>query len=337
MDAWEKAKRSMEEEAVKLVASTLLIFEKYRTLNLLHDRLCQEAVRRAEAWMVAQGVGMPPAPYCWFELGSGGRGERTIGNDQDHGLVYSAIDTVQEPFMHHDYFLLFGRRISYELELSGYPLCTGNVIASNERWRHDLDGWKRTIMNWIDDQGLDAIRYLLILCDMRAIYGDRLLYHKLKNWMQQQLYENKVIQRRFAEHSLAHSLPFGPFRTLHYERWGEHAGEYNVKEGGYYQLVNTIRILSIIHKVDAIETKERLGGLYRVGIFSVSEYERWLDVLGHILAVRLGHHVRLYAEGIEPHNYVNIKIWGRAQLMEWKEMLYFLKSQQKYLAGKLSR
>ncbi|GEN33123.1 MULTISPECIES: putative nucleotidyltransferase substrate binding domain-containing protein [Aneurinibacillus] len=335
MSTLEDVKRSVEEEAVKLAGSSLPVFEKYRMLNLLHDRLCREAVQRAEEWMVAQGFGAPREPYCWFELGSGGRGERTIGNDQDHGLMYGDMDVTQPELMHtsshQEYFALFSQRISYELEQAGYPLCSGNVMASNRRWRHDMAEWQQTILSWIESQGIDEIRYLLMLSDMRAIYGDRMLCYRLKAWMHRRLYENKKLQHRFAQHSLLHDIPLGLFRNLRYERWGEHAGEYDLKEGGYYQLVNTVRILAIAHHIEATETKERLSELYRSGVLSVSDYERWLDALACMLNVRLQHHVRLHEEGKAQHNYIDARNWGRERLKEWKDILSFLKRQQKRL------
>jgi CBS domain-containing protein len=335
MDAWEELKQKIEAEVAQLAASSLPVFEKYRVLNLLHDRLCREAVQRAEQWMVAEGLGMPPAPYCWFELGSGGRGERTIGNDQDHGLIYGDMDVTQpelvHPAMHREYFALFSERISHELSQSGYPFCSGNVMASNARWRHDMIGWRKMIDGWMEEQGIDAIRYLLILADMRAVYGDRMLCYRLKRWMHRRLYENKKLQRRFAEHSLVHEIPLGVFRNIRYERWGEHAGEYDVKEGGYYQLVNTVRILAIVHNIEVSETKERLAALYQNGVLSVPEYEQWMIALASILEVRFRHHTSLWQEGKQQHNYVDAKRWNRQRLKEWKEMLRFLQRQQKKL------
>jgi CBS domain-containing protein len=331
----EKTKSKVEEEAVKLAGSSLPIFEKYHALNLLHDQLCCEAVQQAERWMVEEGWGTPPVPYCWFELGSGGRGERTVGNDQDHGLIYGDMDVTQSDLtyvdMHREYFMLFSRRISYELEQAGYSLCTGNVMASNKRWRHEVTEWKQTILSWIEEQGMDEIRYLLILADMRAVYGDRMLCHRLKAWMHRKLSENKKLQLRFAEHSLVHEIPLGIFRNLRYERWGAHAGEYDVKEGGYYQLVNTIRILALVHNIEAMETRERLSALYRSGVLSVTNYERWLDALACMLHVRLTHHVKLHIEGKDQHNYVDVKSWDHKQIKQWKNVLIFLKREQKRL------
>ncbi|MED4728962.1 DUF294 nucleotidyltransferase-like domain-containing protein [Aneurinibacillus migulanus] len=336
MNSCEEIKRMLEIEVVKVAGSSLPIFEKYRTLNLLHDKLCRKAIQHAEQWMNEAGYGMPPVPYCWFELGSGGRSERTIGNDQDHGMVYGEVDSDQtnEEYTSalHKYFTLFSQRISYELKLVGYPLCSGNVMSSNQRWRHSVLEWKQVIRTWIEARGLDEIRYLLILADMRAVYGEWALCQRLKSWMYDQLYEQKDLQRRFVQHSLVHNIPLGVFYNLHYERWGEHAGKYDVKEGGYYQLVNSVRIMAIAHNLDAVETKGRLGALYQSGMLSMSDYERWLSVLACFLDVRLRHHTGLYESGREQHNYVDTKSWSRGRMREWKNMLYFLKCQQNRLA-----
>ncbi|BAU29255.1 CBS domain-containing protein [Aneurinibacillus soli] len=325
----------MESEAAALAVSSLPVFEKYEVLNEGHDRVCREAVMRAEQWMVDTGEGSPPAPYCWFELGSGGRRERTLASDQDHGIVYGDLDDTQPDISrereYQVYFLKFGRRIAFELEAIGYSLCLGNVMASNPRWCHEIRSWKQTLAGWMEEGGLDSIRYLLIASDMRGVYGDRSMVHLLGNWLRRKLYERRDLRKRFAEHSAAHTIPLGMFGQLYYERWGDYAGLYDMKEGGYYQIVNTVRILSLTHQIEEVGTKERLISLYQAGVLSAQDQDTWLHILRLFLHVRLTHHLALRQQGVPLHNYIDLKHWHREQKREWKEALGFLKVQQKRL------
>ena len=106
----------------------------------LHRRALTQAINS----MVVDGWGEPPVPFALILMGSLGRGESLLGPDQDNGFVlgdyadaeHSRIDA---------YFVPLAVRFTQQLDAIGFPLCVGNVMATNPVWRKRSSEWRRQI------------------------------------------------------------------------------------------------------------------------------------------------------------------------------------------------
>jgi len=255
-------------------------------LNELHDRLIRQTVRLAERALRDEGMGAPPAPYAFVVFGSGGRGEQTLWSDQDNGLIYGDAEAVGEATAAETYFRALADCISRGLEILGYPPCTGNVLATNGRWRKPLGGWKRMIDSWFDAPDWENVRYLLIQADLRCVAGDARLAGELKRYYLRRVAEAPSILEGMLKNTLHRKVSLGPFGQLIRERFGEHAGGVDVKYGAYIPFINGIRLLAIRYGIACASTAGRIGELARQGRAEAERTDEWLRALALLIKLR---------------------------------------------------
>ena len=135
-----------------------------RVVAEVNDRLIVKILQFAEA-----KLGPAPVPYCWVVLGSEGRREQTFKTDQDNALIYA--DSADESSAR-EYFAHLAAFAQDALSTCGYPLCTGNYMASNPRWRQPLQTWLNYFHAWISGAELHGTEDALIFFDMRPVAGD---------------------------------------------------------------------------------------------------------------------------------------------------------------------
>src|SRR5699024_6828863 len=106
-----------------------------------------DAATRRLLVLAEEELGSPPVPYCWVGLGSQARGEMGVASDQDNALVL-ADDAATVPGGD-EYFAALAERVCGGLDRAGFPLCPGEVMASNPAWRHTTSGWMRRVADWV--------------------------------------------------------------------------------------------------------------------------------------------------------------------------------------------
>ena len=98
---------------------------------------------------------LPYVPWCWMVFGSEGRLEQTLSTDQDNGLVFSAESP--EAASLRAIFLPFARAVNEALDACGFPLCKGNVMASESRSLPVGGQWKEKFLGWLRGREPEAI------------------------------------------------------------------------------------------------------------------------------------------------------------------------------------
>ena len=93
-------------------------------ISSLNDHL---VVRLIE--LTRQEFDLPKVPWAWLAFGSEGRFEQTLSTDQDNGLVFAAPASEAEAVR--QALLPFAAEVNRRLDACGFPLCKGNVMASN--------------------------------------------------------------------------------------------------------------------------------------------------------------------------------------------------------------
>ncbi|MEI2647621.1 MAG: DUF294 nucleotidyltransferase-like domain-containing protein [Dermatophilaceae bacterium] len=93
-----------------------------------------DAVERRLIGIAEEKLGPPPVPYCWVSLGSRARQEQALAADQDNAIILSDEAGPE----HAAYFAALADEVTTALVECGYPLCPGEIMASNPRWRVPL-------------------------------------------------------------------------------------------------------------------------------------------------------------------------------------------------------
>jgi CBS domain-containing protein len=280
--------RVLRDQVHEIMQADLLLahaIEWNHQMNDIHDRLIQRCIAMAEHELEEQGKGTPPVPYSFVLFGSGGRSEQTLWSDQDNGLIYEITGDL-DVAMAVSYFADLSTKIVNGLKVVGYPPCDGDVMCSNPSWRKSLIHWKQTLQEWLSEPNWEHIRYLLIVADMRSIYGAADLVKQVKDYLFAYVMEHRAILQAMLHNTLHRKASLGIFGQLLTERYGEDAGGVDIKYGSYIPIVNGIRLLAIQAGMTEVPTLDRIAMLYEANIISHEQQTEWKRALALNLALR---------------------------------------------------
>jgi CBS domain-containing protein len=269
--------RTIRDQVHVMIQEHLLFahsLELHVQINQFHDALIKRTIHLAENLLKDRGYGFPPVPYAFILFGSGGRSEQTLWSDQDNGFIYEDSNTYSAEELE-SYFTELAACILGGLEVLGYPPCQGGVTASNVLWRKSYSAYSHMMLDWFKAPDWENVRYLLILADMRGIYGDANLVAKFKNEFNAYIKNDPLILHALLSNTLHHKVSLGIFGQLITERYGEDAGGVDIKYGAYIPLVNGIRLLAIGAGIEASSTLERLNSLIAANIIPEHSGYEW--------------------------------------------------------------
>ncbi len=287
--------REIHEEIIPFIqgleASGLSINNRYNSLNDIHDVLTRKAVSFAYD-TTRETIGTAPGErYCFFSMGSSARHEQTIWTDQDNGLIYQtghedkrAVEAFTEEF---------SRTAVHYLAEVGYPLCQGNVMASNLRWRNSDEGWKDQLSSYLNKGSEDDLKYMMIMLDTKPVYGLPALLYRLREWIVQEIRQRPFILKKMVELVTSHEIPINMFGMIFTERWGKYAGRFDLKQGVFAPFTNNIKLLSLLYGEGAQSTRERIFGLNEKGCFSSLQMDECVAAYDFLLELRLAHSIDL--------------------------------------------
>ena len=228
-----------------------------RMLSSCNDQI----TLRILAW-AAKRFRMPAASWCWLGLGSEGRMEQTLVTDQDNGLIFAASD-VRETHALRELLLPFARAVNDTLAECGFPLCDGDIMASNPQWCLSLDEWRDCFGAWIRTPEPEALLNATIFFDFRPLAGDFTLAHSLRRYLTELACGNEIFLRMMAENALSAEPPLG--RIKDFVTDGEFGDSLDLKKAGSRLFVDAARIFALAEGVMAVSTEDRLQGVAATG------------------------------------------------------------------------
>lgn len=223
--------------------------------------------------------------FCWLALGSEGRLEQTLNTDQDNGIIF-ATETDDDNEAIRAVLLPFARRVNLALAECGFPLCNGEVMASNPKWCLSLQEWKNTFANWIDRGDPMALLYSTIFFDFRPLYGVDCLAFDLREWLRGAAKKNSRFLHQMAANALRNSPPSGSV-------WDFFTGKGNIldlKLNGITPFVDAARIFSLAVGGKQTNTLQRLREITGPLHIDPQDAEAWADAFLFIQLLRLQLH-----------------------------------------------
>lgn len=257
-----------------------------REVNELHDMIIRRVIQLSELQMERETGETPPVPFAFLLYGSGGRGEQTLWSDQDNGLVYADSDNAETNVEAERYFTELALRISVNLEVAGYPPCSGGVICTNDKWRKSVTGYKVMLRRWLEDPDWEHVRYLLIAADVRTVYGEPGLGETILGEIIRYIDTHSVMLEHMLHNTLHHKVSIGVFGQLIKERYGEDAGGVDIKYGAYIPIVNGVRLLALESGIRVSSTEQRIQDLMAKGHVEEEIGQDWLEALTVALKLR---------------------------------------------------
>jgi len=232
-------------------------------------------------------VGSPAAEieFCWLALGSEGRHEQTLNTDQDNGIIFTLPDG-QDAEAVRAILLPFAKRVNLVLAECGFPLCNGQVMASNPRWCLSLQEWKNTFDRWIYHGAPMDLLHSTIFFDFRPLCGAVQLGEALRTWLKEAAPKNARFLHQMAANALRNRPPLGVVRDF---VTGE-GHTIDLKLNGITPFVDAARIFSLAAGVTHTNTLERLRGMAEPLKLDAQEIEAHCEAFLFIQLLRLRLH-----------------------------------------------
>ena len=230
---------------------------------------------------------------CWMALGSEGRFEQTLNTDQDNAIIFTVPEGMTADQVRAQ-LLPVARRINETLAQCGFPLCKGEIMASNPKWCLSLEEWKRTFSGWMNCAVPEALLHATIFFDFRELYGVQHLADDLRQWLARVARDNSLFLRLLAENALHNRPPLGVMRDFVLGK----ENTLDLKVNGITPFVDAARIFSLAAGVTQTSTIQRLRlSAARLNLHE-SEIEAWVDALLFIQVLRMRHHDEASALGV---------------------------------------
>ena len=264
----------------------------------LNDQLSRRIIR-----LELDSAGLDAERFCWISLGSEGRQEQTFASDQDNGIIFS--DPENSPDGVRALLLPVAARINAALDACGFPLCRGEVMASNPRWCLSETEWRQAFRYWINEGNPEAVLNATIFFDFRALHGQLPLAEELRSWLAQEVTDNHRFLRMMAENALQNRPPLGVMRDFSLRSGGEHPHTIDLKVNGATLFIDAARVFALASGVVQTNSAKRLQAWAAARALPATEAEAWIGGFHFLQLIRLRHQQKQIASGETPDNYLN--------------------------------
>jgi len=242
--------------------------------------------------------------FCWMSLGSEGRYEQTLHTDQDNAIIFSDPQEGDCSALRRR-LLPMARRINEILDRCGFPLCKGEVMASNPRWCLSCSEWKETFSTWIQRGDAPVLLNATIFFDFRALFGNATLVTELREWLNTYLKPHWLFFRKLTQNALANHPPLGWLHDFTLDGVGEQAHTLDLKVHGSAIFVDAARLFALAAGVAETPTVRRLRGAAAVWRQDEAATEAWIRAFELLQGLRLRHQRDQLRLGREPDNRIN--------------------------------
>lgn len=251
--------------------------------------------RVVELEYAASGLAETPLAggLCWMALGSEGRYEQTLNTDQDNALIFTVPQGMTAEQVRAQ-LLPMAKRINDTLALCGFPLCRGQIMASNPQWCLSVEEWRRAFSNWIMNGTPEALLHASIFFDFRSLYGSHVLAEDLRTWLARIASDNARFLHQMAANALSIRPPLGVVRDFVVGK--EHT--LDLKLNGITPFVDGARIFSLAAGVTQTSTIQRLRLSAAKLKIHPSEIEAWINAFLFIQVLRMRHHDEEKSRGL---------------------------------------
>ena len=151
--------------ATNLLAQGIGAEQLTQLIAALNDKLTQRILVLEAARHDLAGV-----RFCWLALGSEGRHEQTFATDQDNAILFASGEGEEDAVRAR--LLPFARAVNEALDACGFPLCKGEIMASNPAWCLSASEWRQCFGRWIRAPLPEALLNASIFFDFRPLWGE---------------------------------------------------------------------------------------------------------------------------------------------------------------------
>ena len=224
------------------------------------------------------------------------------------------------------------KRINAVLDACGFPLCRGDIMASNPRWCLSETEWRQTFRHWINEGDPHAVLNATIFFDFRPLCGQLALAEELRAWLTQEVRANRSFLRLMAENALQNRPPLGVVRDFTLTTDSAHPNTIDLKVNGATLFIDAARVCALASGGTQTNTARRLVEWAASRNMPAAHVEAWVGGLHFLQLVRLRHQQQQMARGQPPDNYINPEQLNDLDRRILKEALRQVKTLQARLA-----
>jgi CBS domain-containing protein len=273
-------------------------------------------------------LGPPPVPYCFMALGSMARNEQSIVTDQDNALV---LDDSFDPAQHDAYFAALGKFVSDGLAACGYSYCTGDIMATNARWRQPLQRWKQYFSDWIDNPTPERLLHSSIFFDLDSVSGEPAFVTQLQDLVAERAPRSPLFLAAMARNASNRTPPLGFFRNFVMEKDGKQNNTINVKRRGTAPMVDLVRVHALACGSTAQNSFARLDDIARTNLLPSGVGDRIRYALEFVSMVRIRHQAIALKREQPPTNSIEPENISSTERHNLKDAFQLLSDAQKFL------
>ncbi|MDP3083887.1 MAG: DUF294 nucleotidyltransferase-like domain-containing protein [Rubrivivax sp.] len=263
--------------ARQLMAQGLSARALTQLISHLNDLLAQRLVT-----LVAAAHGLDLRRACWLALGSEGRDEQTISTDQDNGLVFESAN----PDADRPAWLAMAREVNQTLDDCGYPLCRGNVMASNPLCCLTTDEWIARFDHWMERGTPEDMLNASIYFDFRPLVGQLALAAPMRAFVTRRAAELPRFMKQMADNALSNRPALNWRGAL--DTVAEGGGHWiDLKLRGAMIFVDSARLYALAQGVDQTSTRGRFLAVAAGLHASDTEAAGWVNAFEVVQMLRL--------------------------------------------------
>lgn len=233
--------------------------------------------------------------FAWISLGSEGRSEQTIATDQDNALIF-----MDSEVSHKARYIAFAKDVNHALDACGYPLCKGNIMASNPDLCISQREWLERFARWIDQGNPQDLLNASIFFDFRALAGNESLLDPLRDYVVKFAEATPRFIKLLVENSLQWKVPFNWFGGLETKDL-DGKKVIDIKLQGTAIMVDCARIYALANGIGAVNTRERLAAIGRALKLNESDSVAWIAAFEYLQTLRLAAQIDGHAIGGNPN------------------------------------
>lgn len=278
--------------------------------------------------LAEEELGPAPVPFCFLVMGSMARNEQLIVTDQDNAII---LDDKYNPKEHGEYFNKLAHFVCDGLAACGYSYCTGDIMATNPKWRMTLSEWEALFANWIDNPNLKSLLNSNIFFDLDGVYGATNWAETLRAFVMRRARRNNKFLACMAQNAVNRTPPLGFFKNFMVEQDGRNKKSINMKRRGTAPLADLIRVHALAVGSRSCNSFERIKDIIEAGILPKGRGEDIRDAMEFISIVRIRHQATDVEQDIEPDNNIEPEHLSEFERCNLKDAFQILSNAQKFL------
>lgn len=283
----------------QMIAQGVRVDQITQIITLLNDQITRRVI---QICLRDEGPDVPE--FEWLTFGSQARQEQTLKTDQDNGIVFIPPDGMTADEVRQR-LLPLAQRINQALDQCGYPLCRGNVMASNPECCLTPEEWRQRFTQWVDQGTPKHLLNANIYFDFRVILGSEGPAEELRQWFLEKTAKNSRFRRQMAENALRLRPPLGLFGDFKVTSRGDYPRSLDMKVNGATPIVDVARIYALAHRIPEVNTSRRLEACVEAGVLKREDVAAWLNAYHYIQLLRMRTHRDQAQAGQTLSNFVN--------------------------------